>query len=61
VGRAGQFAIADRMATNPANFAFHTGDMIYDAATKEWNPKFFVPYASFFAGWSSGRASGITT
>jgi acid phosphatase type 7 len=40
-----QLALRDRMLATPADFAIHTGDMVYeDGEPENFNPTFFAPY-----------------
>jgi hypothetical protein len=44
-GGADQDAVRDRMLETPADFAVHTGDMVYpEGAAEDYDPKFFSPY-----------------
>src|SRR6185436_18784035 len=45
-----QRILSERMLATSADFALHTGDMVYeDGAPEDFNPKFFHPYRDLIA------------
>jgi acid phosphatase type 7 len=49
-GKKGQYRLAAKMAEQAADFAIHTGDVIYPSgADRHYDRGFFIPYASLLA------------